>query len=68
MHRQGNSEADGTFNGAIQHTGIAVPALLGIGNHRCLLPLRTEEHVLRADVNAFATGSAFLVIDDWWHG
>jgi len=68
MHGQRDAETDSTFNGTIKHTGIAVPAFLRVGNHRRLLSLRAEENILRADIHAFATGSAFLIIDDWRHG
>jgi hypothetical protein len=64
--RKGNAQLDGRLL-AIQNTGIAVPAFLGIPDKGCFLFLFLAEHVSGANVYANSAGDAFVLVDDRWH-
>jgi hypothetical protein len=67
QHGCGDPQTDGSFFGTVKDTGIAVPALVGIGDLRHLLLFRAEEDVLGADVDTGTTGNATILINDGRH-
>jgi hypothetical protein len=64
--RKGDTQLDGRLL-AIQNTGIAVPALLGIPDEGRFLLLYPAEHVGGANIHANSAGNAFVLVDNRWH-